>query len=41
MKVKEFDRTFDSGEDVTEFLDLSRARRPEREQKRVNVDVPI
>ena len=41
MKAKDFDRAFDSGEDVTTFLDWSRARRPEQEQKRVNVDFPV
>ena len=40
MKAKNFDRKFDRGEDVTRFLDLSKARRPGREQKRVNVDFP-
>jgi len=41
MKAEDFDRKFDDGEDVTVHLDLSNARRPEREQKRVNVDFPI
>ncbi|MFQ5781191.1 MAG: type II toxin-antitoxin system BrnA family antitoxin [Nitrospiria bacterium] len=41
MKAKEFDRKFDDGEDVSRYLDLSRARRPEQEQKRVNVDFPV
>ena len=41
MKAKDFDKAFDSGEDVTRFLDVSRARRPEQEQKRVNVDFPV
>jgi hypothetical protein len=41
MKAKEFDRTFDRGEDITKYLDLSRARRPEQEQRRVNVDFPV
>jgi hypothetical protein len=41
MKAKDFDRAFDSGEDVTTFLDWSRARRPGQEQKRVNVDFPV
>ena len=41
MKAKELDRKFDAGEDVTKYLDLSRARRPEQEQKRVNVDFPV
>ncbi len=40
MKAKEFDKRFDEGEDVTKFLDLSRARRPGQEQRRVNVDFP-
>ena len=41
MKAKDFDKAFDSGEDVTKLLDFSRARRPEQEQKRVNVDFPV
>jgi len=41
MKAKDLDRAFDAGEDITEFLDLSKARRPKQEQKRVNVDFPI
>jgi hypothetical protein len=41
MKAKEFDRKFDDGEDITEFLDLSKARRPSHEQRRVNVDFPL
>jgi hypothetical protein len=41
MKAKDLDRRFDDGEDVTQLLDLSKARRPGHEQKRVNVDFPI
>jgi hypothetical protein len=41
MKAKEFDQKFDDGEDITEFLDLSKARRPGHEQRRVNVDFPL
>ena len=41
MKAKEFDERFDRGEDISEFLDVARAKRPAREQKRVNVDFPI
>lgn len=41
MKAKEFDKKFDRGEGISEFLDLSKARRPGQEQKRVNVDFPI
>jgi hypothetical protein len=40
MKATEFDAKFDLGEDITEFLDLSQAKRPRHEQKRVNVDFP-
>ena len=40
VKAKELDRKFDAGEDVTRFLDVSRARRPGHEQRRVNVDFP-
>lgn len=41
MKAKAFDEAFESGEDITQHLDLSKARRPEQEQKRVNVDFPL
>lgn len=41
MKAKTFDRKFDDGESILDQLDLSKARRPEREQKRVNVDFPV
>lgn len=41
MKAKRFDDKFDRGEDVTASLDLSRSRRPGREQRRVNVDFPL
>jgi len=41
MKAKDFDQAFDNGEDVTGQLDLSGKRRPELEQKRVNVDFPV
>ena len=40
MKAKAFDRKFDEGEDILESLDLSKAKRPLQEQKRVNVDFP-
>ena len=41
MKASDLDRKFDEGEEITEFLDLKRARRPVQEQKRVNVDFPV
>jgi len=41
MKAKQFDKKFDDGEDITKYLDVSKAHRPEQEQRRVNVDFPI
>ncbi|MEE9161861.1 MAG: CopG family transcriptional regulator, partial [Candidatus Neomarinimicrobiota bacterium] len=41
MKATEFDEKFDAGEDLSAHLDLSRARRPTQEAKRVNVDFPL
>ena len=41
MKAKDFDKEFDEGKSVIKHLDLSKARRPEQEQKRVNVDFPL
>ena len=41
MKAKDLDKRFDSGEDITEFLDISNAKRPGQDQKRVNVDFPV
>ena len=43
MKVKasKFDREFDEGKDVSRYLDVSKARRPGLEQRRVNVDFPV
>ena len=41
MKAKEIDRKFDEGEDVSEYLDITKTRRPGQEQKRVNVDFPL
>jgi hypothetical protein len=41
MKAKEFDKKFDEGEDISQYLDISKARRPVQEQKRVNVDFPL
>jgi hypothetical protein len=40
MKAKEFDRKFEAGEDLSKYLDLSKTRRSELEQERVNVDFP-
>ena len=40
MKAKNFDAKFEKSEDITRVLDVSRARRPLQEQRRVNVDFP-
>ena len=41
MKAREFDKRFDNGEDVSKYLDMTKARRPEQQHKRVNVDFPL
>jgi len=41
MKAQEFDQKFDNGEDITEMLDLSQAKRPLSAQKKVSIDLPI
>ena len=40
ITAKEFDRRFEAGEDVSQFMDIAKARRPGREVQRVNVDFP-
>ncbi len=37
---EEFERRFDAGEDISEFVDWKNARRPGRELQRINVDFP-
>lgn len=41
MKAKDIEKKFDEGKDISKYLDVSKARRPEQEQKRVNVDFPL
>lgn len=41
MKARDFDKHFDAGKDISKLLDLSKASRPEQEQKRINVDFPL
>ena len=41
MKAKELDELFDQGQDITKYLDLSRAVRPGEKTQRVNVDFPV
>lgn len=40
MKAKDLDKLFDTGGDVTKFLDISHAKRTNEAPKRVNVDFP-
>ena len=41
ITAKDFDKKFDEGkEDITGWIDWSKARRPNLEAKRVNVDFP-
>ncbi len=40
-KASSFDKKFDDGESIIEHLDLSQARRPAEEQKRINMEIPV
>lgn len=40
VTTQEFDKLFEEGKDITEFLDLKTARREKLETKRVSVDFP-
>jgi hypothetical protein len=40
ISAEEFDRRFDDGEDMGDYIDWSKATRPNLEIKRVNVDFP-
>jgi alpha/beta superfamily hydrolase len=40
MKASEFDKAFDAGEDVSDAVDWSKARHPNDQPRRVNVDFP-
>ena len=40
MKAKKFDTDFNNGKNVVGSLDLSKIKRPNQEQRRVNVDFP-
>jgi len=34
-------RNLNEGKDISKYVDISKARRPKQEQKRVNVDFPL
>ena len=40
ITAADFDRRFDNGEDISEFIDWSKATRPGHAKSRVNVDIP-
>ena len=40
ITAEEFDAKFDNGEDISAYVDWSKARRPNQEPRRVNVDFP-
>ena len=40
ITAEELDEKFDNGEDVSAYFDWSKARRPNQEARRVNVDFP-
>jgi hypothetical protein len=40
MKASDFDKKFDAGKDVSADVNWTKARRPNLEAKRVNVDFP-
>jgi hypothetical protein len=41
IKATEIDKKFDDGEDVLEYFDISKLKKPNEEQKRINVDLPV
>lgn len=38
---KEFDEKFEAGEDLSEYLDIDRAQRPELNKKKININLPV
>ena len=40
IMAEELDEMFDNGEDVSAYFDWAKARRPNQEARRVNVDFP-
>jgi len=41
MKANELDKMFDAGEDISQYLDTTKALRPLQDKKQVNVDFPL
>ncbi|NEY91198.1 type II toxin-antitoxin system BrnA family antitoxin [Tabrizicola oligotrophica] len=40
ITAEQLDEMFDNGEDISAYVDWSKARRPNEELRRVNVDFP-
>lgn len=41
ISVSEFEQKFDDGEDVSDYIDWSKARRPNQELTHVDFDMPV
>lgn len=42
MKAEEFDKIFDEGkEDILQYADLAKTTRPNLEQKKISIDMPV
>ncbi|MEN8221085.1 MAG: CopG family antitoxin [Pseudomonadota bacterium] len=41
MKAEDFDKAFDEGSDVCQYLDVSKARKPNQAHKKIKIDFPI
>ncbi len=41
MKARDLEKLFDQEQDITKYLDLSKAVRPGEQTQRVNVDFPV
>ena len=41
IRAQEFDKKFNEGEGILDYLDLSKAERPAQKNRRVNVDFPV
>jgi hypothetical protein len=41
ITAEDFDKRFDAGDDVSEFLEWESAKRPNQNQKRVTIDLPV
>ena len=40
IKAKIFDKKFDKGEDISKYLDISKANRPELRNEKINISFP-